>query len=149
MNGSAAGPKGSRDSLIWLVIASWIRSGDRLTTYLEHYCNSYYGATGSPFFSLYSKYLAQATTLTGQCLIRTVSEHISKFIDISIGAKNPDPNKYTIAGDTDSGYFELFPIYEHFVLNKGKQFDADKRTDFYDTVCKAIEEKAIEPTKSE
>ena len=48
--------------------------------------NSYYGATGSPFFSLYSKYLAQATTLTGQCLIRTVSEHISKFIDISIGA---------------------------------------------------------------
>ena len=111
--------------------------------------NSYYGATGSPFFSLYSKYLAQATTLTGQCLIRTVSEHISKFIDISIGAKNPDPNKYTIAGDTDSGYFELFPIYEHFVLNKGKQFDADKRTDFYDTVCKAIEEKAIEPTLKE
>ena len=99
MNGSATGPKGLRDSLPYMVTCSWIRSGDRLTTYLEH---RNYGATGSPFFSLYSKYLAQATTLTGQCLIRTVSEHISKFIDISIGAKNPDPNKYTIAGDTDS-----------------------------------------------
>lgn len=107
--------------------------------------NSYYGATGSPFFSLYGKPLAQATTLTGQCLIRSVSENISRFIDKSIGSKNPDPDKYTIAGDTDSCYIELFPIYKKFVLDNGKSFDSNKRTDFYDSVCKAIEEKAIEP----
>lgn len=144
MNGSATVlTMRIRDSLPCMVTYSWIRSGDRVTIYLEH---RNYGATGSPFFSLYSKYLAQATTLTGQCLIRTVSEHISKFIDISIGAKNPDPNKYIISGDTDSNYIELFTIYKHFVLDRGKSFDADKRTDFYDKICQAIEQKAIDPT---
>lgn len=108
--------------------------------------NSYYGATGSPFFSLYSKYLAQGTTLTGQCLIRTVSEHISKFIDKSTGSTKLDPDKYTIAGDTDSVYIELSKIYEKFVISKGKAYTSEQRTDFYDKICQAIEEKVIDPT---
>ena len=45
--------------------------------------NSYYGATGSPFFSLYDKRLAQATTLTGQCFIRNLAKNISSFIPLS------------------------------------------------------------------
>lgn len=82
-----------------MVTCSWIRSGYRLTTYTEHWN---YGATGSPFFSLYDKRLAQATTLTGQCFIRNLAKNISSFIDKIIGDKNDVKDKWICAGDTDS-----------------------------------------------
>lgn len=105
--------------------------------------NSYYGATGSPYFRYYDKRLAQATTLTGQCLIKTTLDSISKFIGKIIG--RPDFNA-TVYGDTDSGYINLYPIYQHFVLDRGKSIPEEKRVDFYDEICKTIEKKDIAPT---
>ena len=61
--------------------------------------NSYYGATGSPYFRYYDKRLAQATTLTGQCLIKTTANNISKFIQKVVKDKSVKPLVY---GDTDS-----------------------------------------------
>lgn len=64
--------------------------------------NSYYGATGSPFFRYYDKRLAQATTLSGQNLIRKTAKNISAFIGHIIGDPDNFENKYIVAGDTDS-----------------------------------------------
>lgn len=75
---------GSRDSQICMVTCSRIRSGYRVTTYTEHKCNSYYGASGSNFFSLADVRLAQATTMCGQVFIRSsgkaIADYMSKLI---------------------------------------------------------------------
>lgn len=142
MNGSAADPKGLRDSLPYMVTCSWIRSGYRLTTYTEHWN---YGATGSPFFSLYDKRLAQATTLTGQCFIRTVIRNASRFIKMLAQDKTTDEEAMVIAGDTDSGYLNIYPVYKKLIEDNNKTLDENERTDFYDILCKGIEKKSIEP----
>lgn len=103
--------------------------------------NSYYGATGSPYFRYYDKRLAQATTLTGQCLIKTTLNSISKFIGKIINTPNINA---TVYGDTDSGYIDLYPIYQKFVLDKSKSMTEEQRVDFYDEICKTIEKKDIE-----
>ena len=77
--------------------------------------NSYYGATGSPYFSLYDKRLAQATTLTGQCFIRTVIRNASKFIKMLAQDKTTDEEAMVIAGDTDSGYLNIYPVYKKLI----------------------------------
>lgn len=64
--------------------------------------NSYYGATGSPYFRYYDKRLAQATTLSGQNLIRKTAKNISSFISTVVNDKTPAENQYIVAGDTDS-----------------------------------------------
>lgn len=107
--------------------------------------NSYYGATGSPYFSLYDKRLAQATTLTGQCFIRTVIRNASKFIKTLAQDKTPDDETMVIAGDTDSGYLNIYPVYKKLIEDNNKTLDENERTDFYDILCKGIEKKSIEP----
>lgn len=107
--------------------------------------NSYYGATGSPYFSLYDKRLAQATTLTGQCFIRTVIRNASKFIKTLAQDKTTDEEAMVIAGDTDSGYLNIYPVYKKLIEDNNKTLDENERTDFYDILCKGIEKKSIEP----
>lgn len=107
--------------------------------------NSYYGATGSPYFSLYDKRLAQATTLTGQCFIRTVIRNASKFIKMLAHDKTTDDETMVIAGDTDSGYLNIYPVYKKLIEDNNKTLDENERTDFYDILCKGIEKKSIEP----
>jgi hypothetical protein len=48
----------------------------------------------------------------------------------------------------NSCYIDLYPIYQHFVLDKGKSIPEKERVDFYDEICKTIEKKDIEPTLS-
>ena len=107
--------------------------------------NSYYGATGSPYFSLYDKRLAQATTLTGQCFIRTVIRNASRFIKTLAQDKTTDDETMVIAGDTDSGYLNIYPVYKKLIEDNNKTLDENERTDFYDILCKGIEKKSIEP----
>lgn len=107
--------------------------------------NSYYGATGSPYFSLYDKRLAQATTLTGQCFIRTVIRNASKFIKMLAQDNTTDDETMVIAGDTDSGYLNIYPVYKKLIEDNNKTLDENERTDFYDILCKGIEKKSIEP----
>lgn len=107
--------------------------------------NSYYGATGSPYFSLYDKRLAQATTLTGQCFIRTVIRNASRFIKMLAQDKTTDEEAMVIAGDTDSGYLNIYPVYKKLIEDNNKTLDENERTDFYDILCKGIEKKSIEP----
>lgn len=107
--------------------------------------NSYYGATGSPYFSLYDKRLAQATTLTGQCFIRTVIRNASKFIKTLAQDKTTDDETMVIAGDTDSGYLNIYPVYKKLIEDNNKTLDENERTDFYDILCEGIEKKSIEP----
>lgn len=107
--------------------------------------NSYYGATGSPYFSLYDKRLAQATTLTGQCFIRTVIRNASRFIKMLAQDKTTDDETMVIAGDTDSGYLNIYPVYKKLIEDNNKTLDENERTDFYDILCKGIEKKSIEP----
>lgn len=107
--------------------------------------NSYYGATGSPYFSLYDKRLAQATTLTGQCFIRTVIRNASRFIKMLAQDKTTDDETMVIAGDTDSGYLNIYPVYKKLIEDNNKTLNENERTDFYDILCKGIEKKSIEP----
>ena len=46
----------------------------------------------------------------------------------------------------NSIYVNIYPIYAHFVLGAGKSLDESKRTDFYNGVCKTVEQKVINPT---
>ena len=64
--------------------------------------NSYYGATGSHFFRFYDIRLAQATTLSGQNLIRTIAKNISDFVSNVVSEKTTEENQWIVAGDTDS-----------------------------------------------
>lgn len=107
--------------------------------------NSLYGATGSPFYALYNKNVAQATTLCGQAFIRTVAKNMSIFIKKITNDTSSDPESLIAAGDTDSCYLNIFPAYQVFILDKGKTLEESKRTEFYDILCKTIEQKAIEP----
>lgn len=68
------------------------------------------------------------------------------FIGNIINDNDNYENKYIAAGDTDSCYVNIYPIYEHFVLKQNKYMNEDERTNFYDNVCKTIEEKVINPT---
>lgn len=69
------------------------------------------------------------------------------FIGHIIRDKNNEENKYIAAGDTDSCYVNMFPVYENIVLKKGKKpLNEQERTDFYDGVCKTIEQRVINPT---
>lgn len=109
--------------------------------------NSLYGSTGSRFFSLFDKRVAQATTLCGQAFIRTsgraIGDYISKIVENKTKVKSDiDP---IIGGDTDSLYIDLFPLYDSFYLKSGKSLSEDSRTDFYDECCKTIEKKCLEP----
>lgn len=59
--------------------------------------------------------------------------------------KTTDDETMVIAGDTDSGYLNIYPVYKKLIEDNNKTLDENKRTDFYDILCKGIEKKSIEP----
>lgn len=76
--------------------------------------NSLYGATGSPFYALYNKDVAQATTLCGQAFIRTVAKNMSIFIKKITNDTSSDPESLIAAGDTDSVASDTLLHIQHF-----------------------------------
>lgn len=57
--------------------------------------NSLYGSTGSRFFSLFDKRVAQATTLCGQAFIRTSGRAIGDYITKLVLAKTDSTERDT------------------------------------------------------
>lgn len=68
--------------------------------------NSLYGVLGLPSFRFYDIDNAEATTLTGQTVIKTTEMIANKYYIDNIG-KNADYNVYT---DTDSVFYEAAPL---------------------------------------
>jgi DNA polymerase elongation subunit (family B) len=67
--------------------------------------NSLYGAIGCPYFRFYDSDIASSITLSGQAAINTVEDVVTNY-GIKLG-DNGVPAIKMIAGDTDSGYFDI------------------------------------------
>jgi DNA polymerase elongation subunit (family B) len=71
--------------------------------------NSMYGVLGLPVFRFYDLDNAEATTLTGQALIKFTKKLVNYFYNKELGT-NKD---YCIYIDTDSVFYSAVPLIEH------------------------------------
>jgi len=79
--------------------------------------NSLYGAWAEKHFLFYDSRIAEAITLTGQLIIRTVSTSLDRYMNGLLGA---DEN-FTIYSDTDSCYLKFENLVQKFFANKSTQ----------------------------
>ena len=68
-----------------------------------------YGVLGLPVFRFYDLDIAEATTLTGQALIKFTKKLVNHFYNKELGT-NKD---YCIYIDTDSVFYSAVPLIEH------------------------------------
>jgi len=92
--------------------------------------NSAYGAMGSEYFRYYDIRLAEAVTLSGQLVIRTLFSTINAYINKVLETDND----YIIAGDTDSLYICLDELVKRVYAEK-KDVPTEKVVDFLDKLC--------------
>ena len=71
--------------------------------------NSMYGVLGSPIFRFYDIDNAEATTLTGQALIKFTEKIANKYYNNKLG----DKEDYCIYTDTDSVFYSAIPLVKH------------------------------------
>lgn len=100
--------------------------------------NSLYGALGNAYFRFYDARLAESVTLSGQLAIKWIERGINEFLQAKLG----DKKDRCVYIDTDSVYFTLSDVLEHFGFTEQ---DMHKRVDMLDKVAKVIESKAIQP----
>lgn len=93
------------------------------------FLNSYYGASGSPYFRFYDIDLAEAVTLTGQVIIQRIEQGINKFLNEIPGIV---PDDFVIAADTDSVYLQMRQIVQKYVPSS----DTAAMVDFLDRYSK-------------
>jgi len=110
---------------------------DNIQNALKVTINSAYGTLGSAYNRWYDVRLAEAVTMTGQFIIRTVFERLNIFLNKLAKTEN---HSFIIAGDTDSAYLTLEPIV-NLKFNSNTKHDISKIIDFMDSVC----EKIIQP----
>jgi DNA polymerase elongation subunit (family B) len=97
--------------------------------------NSLYGATSNVYFRYYDTRVAEGITMTGQYIIKSVSEELNKYLNRVSDTKNID---YSFYCDTDSAYFTL----ENWVNKNHKGKTKKELVDIVDQYCN----KNIEPT---
>lgn len=97
--------------------------------------NSLYGATSNVYFRYYDTRVAEGITMTGQYIIKSVSEELNKYLNRVSGTKEVD---YSFYCDTDSAYFTLENWVKKNHTGKSKQ----ELVDVVDQYCI----KNIEPT---
>jgi len=71
--------------------------------------NSMYGVLGSPIFRFYDIDNAEATTLTGQTLIKFTEKVTNHYYNTELG----DKEDYCIYTDTDSVFYPATPLVKH------------------------------------
>ena len=82
---------------------------DNIQNALKITSNSAYGTLGSVYNRWYDIRLAEAVTVTGQIIIRTVFDKLNVFLNRINKTTDVD---FIIAGDTDSVYLTLSPIVD-------------------------------------
>ena len=92
--------------------------------------NSLYGAMANPHFRYFNPDIAEGITMTGQCVIRYISEQINVFLNKELGTKKVE---YVIANDTDSAYVELKRVVERSGL-----MDTTEIVDMLDKYCSEV-----------
>lgn len=81
--------------------------------------NSYYGAYGNNNFRYYSLDHARSITLSGQALIRHITEEANKWLK----SKFKTDFDFQVYNDTDSIYFSLQPLFEHTKIDPEKDYE--------------------------
>lgn len=97
--------------------------GAKLTTSLEH---AWYGAQANEHFRYYDPNIAEGITLTGQLVIRFISNRVNDFLNERFKTQVID---YIVANDTDSMYVTLDSL-----VNKvcAPDMDIQKKVTFVD-----------------
>lgn len=71
--------------------------------------NSLYGAAANEHFHFFDIRIAEAITLSGQCMIRWIARDVNRALNRLLGTEGVD---YCIAIDTDSNYFNFAPVVD-------------------------------------
>jgi len=103
--------------------------------------NSLYGAIGNKYMQLYNIEIAKAITGNGRYFIKEMANNIECTLNSVINYKG---KPVTVAGDTDSVYFSLEPVVNHYLIknpNSTKNEIADMLDKFY---TKVIDPRAVQ-----
>lgn len=79
--------------------------------------NSLYGALGNVYFRWYDIRIAEGITMTGQLIIRSVSNKLNEFLNKEVGTKD---STYSFYSDTDSTYITLGALVDKNLSGKSK-----------------------------
>ncbi len=93
--------------------------------------NSLYGALLNPGSRFNDPRMGQSTTLTG----RTIARHMGAKVNELFTGEYDHVGASIIYGDTDSIYFSAYPIFKEQIENGEFEWDKDKVSELYDTVC--------------
>ena len=93
--------------------------------------NSLYGALLNPGSRFNDPRMGQSTTLTG----RTIARHMGAKVNELFTGEYDHVGTSIIYGDTDSIYFSAYPIFKEQIENGEFEWDKDKVSELYDTVC--------------
>lgn len=100
--------------------------------------NSLFGASANEFFRFFDPNIAEAITMTGQLMIRTVAEAINKYLNKICKTDGKD---YVVAIDTDSVMFTIGDFVE-------KMFNGQDRDKIVDAIDQFIDNR-IQPIINE
>ncbi len=93
--------------------------------------NSLYGALLNPGSRFNDPRMGQSTTLTG----RTIARHMGASVNELFTGEYNHVGTSIIYGDTDSVYFSAYPIFKEQIESGEFNWDKDKVSELYDTVC--------------
>ena len=92
---------------------------------------SLYGATANPYFRFYDARIAEGITMTGQYMIRYISQTINEYLNKICGTEDVE---FVFYNDTDSCYVHLAPLIDKMFPNE--QPPPEKIIDVMDAICK-------------
>lgn len=101
--------------------------------------NSAYGTLGSQYFAFYDINLAEAITLTGQYVSKSLYMNLNEFLNQKFDTSDVD---YLIAGDTDSIYLHL----DAFFKPTDKNLTKKQKVELLDAFCEAEIQPVINKT---
>lgn len=114
---------------------------DRYQQVFKVFCNSIYGVLGLTSFR-YSderKWLASATTMSGQHIIKHSIDFANNGVNKELGTKDVD---YVVASDTDSFFLKLYDIVSHRLNHTITLKDSDKIIpiveEYAETLCQTL-----------
>ncbi len=93
--------------------------------------NSLYGALLNQGSRFNDPRMGQSTTLTG----RTIARHMGASVNELFTGEYNHVGDTIVYGDTDSIYFSAYPIFKDKIESGEFEWDKDKVTELYDTVC--------------
>lgn len=98
--------------------------------------NSLYGCMGNQFFVFYNLAIAEAITVTGQYIVKSIGSRLENEMRRISGTQD----EYYIYGDTDSVGIDMRPVVEKYLSKYPEDVQLQKLTDYADQI---IGEKVI------